>query len=176
MARTKNVYEYIHTIEEAVEEWKQTNNTTKIKRDVAEQLSKAKNQVMLQLLGFDKDGWKQPTYRIDHCNGRAGNSIMGDYIQSNVKEAVTAFLSDFPLELSDVQKKELKAEVHSEFSKKLYQSIRTNMKGLIATRIKEIEKEYLDAVLEQYGISEGTDPIKAYQNMLKLIGAEDKET
>ena len=174
MAQTNNVFEYIQTIEQSVDEWVQENSPAKIKKNVHEHLAKKQKEIMLKILGFE------PTYgdayKIDHCNGRSGESVIGDYIKANLQPAIHEFVSNFPLELSPKTLEYIHKDIQKEFESKAQYRIKEQMRQGFDKRIQEIQQDYLDAILAQYGIEKGKDPLEAYNNLMKLVGAKDNGT
>lgn len=72
-------------VTDAIEKWKEENPPEKIIAETIAELNSAKREIIPKLLGFDK-GWEK--WRVDHCNGRAGNSAAGDYLRSACQQAV----------------------------------------------------------------------------------------
>ena len=175
METTNSIFEYIQAIEQSIDQWVEDNSPQKIKKEVHEELTKHQREVMLKLLGFDKRSYtsKSNAYTIDHCNGRNGNSVIGDYIQSAVKPAVEEFVSKFPLTITPSLEEKLRKEVEKEFETTLVYQVKKHFRDNLEKRIKEIQQNYLDATLAQYGIEKGKDPLEAYNNLMKLIGAKD---
>ena len=171
---TNSVFEYIQTIEQSIDEWVQDNSPAKIKKNVHEQLAKKQKEIMLKLLGFES--YYGDAYKIDYCNGRAGQSAIGDYIKDNLQPALEEFVSNFPLELSPETMQYIHQDIQSEFDSRARFLIKEKVKQGFDKRIQEIQQDYLDAILAQYGIEKGKDPLEAYSNLMKLIGAKDNGT
>lgn len=78
-----------------------------IQQQVIQKLDKSRDEIVLKLLGFDKDSWRG-NWSLDHCNGRAGESAAGTFLRNTHAEAIKEWLSNFqaPL-LSPKDKKDL---------------------------------------------------------------------
>ena len=177
METTNSVFEYIQTIEQSIDEWVQENSPAKIKKNVHDHLSQAQTDIMLKLLGFEKSYYNNPhTYKVDHCNGRSGESAIGEYIKANLQPALEEFVSKFPLKLSPKATQLIHEDIQSEFERKARFMIKDKVKQGFDKRIQEIQQDYLDAILAQYGIEKGKDPLEAYNNLMKLVGAKDNGT
>ena len=71
--------------EQAVKQWLE-NDCSKagITERINSMLSKARDKALLQLLGFEYEYNGQ--FRVDHCNGRSGESFIGDHIRNVCRE------------------------------------------------------------------------------------------
>jgi hypothetical protein len=76
----------------AISEWEKKNTEGVIRARVADTLKRGEDQIIRKLLGFDKDSWGRDDWKLDHCNGRSGNSPVGTYLASAVKAQFTAWL------------------------------------------------------------------------------------
>jgi hypothetical protein len=64
-----------------------------IESRVRDSLDKRAESVVMMLLGFDRE-WGGSAWKLDHCNGRAGNSAAGDWIRERAADAIRAWLED----------------------------------------------------------------------------------
>ena len=87
-------------INEAVHEWMQEQNPEAIRKQVFDTLNAAKNTVAPKLLGFNANSWNGK-WEIDYCNGRSGNSALGEYFKSIQAEGIKKFFDE--LDLSTVK-------------------------------------------------------------------------
>lgn len=99
------------SIREGIRLWKVKNTKESIIKETTALLDKDKKTIILKLLGFDNRlgrGWE-----LDYCNGRAGNSDMGDTLKSINKKLIDKWVSEieFP-ELEDTYKKQILAHVN----------------------------------------------------------------
>ena len=80
----------------AIHEWLEKQNPEAIRKKVFDILEAAKDEVAPKLMGFNKGqfgrGWE-----IDHCNGRAGESIIGDYMRKHQAEGIQQFIDQLNL-------------------------------------------------------------------------------
>ncbi|MPS58852.1 MAG: hypothetical protein E2594_17040 [Pseudomonas sp.] len=100
-------------IVEAVQSWRGENMASSLTQQVHSTLDKEAKQIVLKLLGFDKD---YSGYKLDHCNGRSGNSTAGDYIAKVQSDAVRDWLASVAMpELTDEERETIKASVRREY-------------------------------------------------------------
>ena len=106
----------IPVIAQAVEEWKQKNTEEALVAKTKRLLDTHSEQVVMKLLGFEEDRCKENVWKIDHCNGRSGNSPVGDYLKQAQALAIKEWLGSVPVpKLSPSQTKKLGAEFLSEY-------------------------------------------------------------
>jgi hypothetical protein len=73
-------------------EWAKTNLTeAAIIRRVLDSLEKQFDQLIPEILGFENRGFG---WELDHCNGRAGESVLGGMIRQSAQKAVDALQTD----------------------------------------------------------------------------------
>lgn len=99
MDEVKTNAERLAAIQAAVEDqavaWiERMQATGAIERRVRDELDKRVNTVVVQLLGFDRDGGVYAAWKLDHCNGRAGNSAAGDWLRERATNEIRAWLDD----------------------------------------------------------------------------------
>lgn len=94
---------------EAVDQWiKEHASPEGVRKAVRELLDDRLEQIVKMALGFSKSSWGGH-WEVDHCNGRAGESIVGDFLRKNAKEATLAWLQDLgAAKMTPLTKKELK--------------------------------------------------------------------
>lgn len=97
MDEVKTNAERLAAIQAAVEEqavaWiERMQATGAIERRVHDELDKRANAVVVQLLGFDWDSGVRSTWKLDHCNGRAGNSAAGDWLRERAANEIRSWL------------------------------------------------------------------------------------
>ena len=83
------------TIQEAYTEWMANNTPEKIKAQCTRTLDRSAEEILRKVLGFKKV-WDN-SWELDHCNGRSGNSVVGEYLKANQNAAVKAWLSQIPM-------------------------------------------------------------------------------
>jgi hypothetical protein len=102
----KPLDEILPHILSAVLAWKANYTPEKIHAKVTEQLDTNAEQMVLKLLGFDNRWGK---WEVDHCNGRAGNSAIGDYMMQQHSIAIKEFFDNF--KMSEVITPALKTKI-----------------------------------------------------------------
>lgn len=101
-------------IASAITEWKLKNTEQRIKETVTSQLDKEAKQIVLKLLGFDSN---YSSYKLDHCNGRAGNSTAGDFIRNAQAAAIKDWLTTVAMpSLTPEDEKNLRASMQQEYA------------------------------------------------------------
>ena len=80
----------------AIHEWLEKQNPKDIRKKVFDTLEAAKDEVAPKLMGFNK-GFFGRGWEIDHCNGRAGESIIGDYMRKHQQEGIQQFIDQLNL-------------------------------------------------------------------------------
>ena len=98
----------------AANRWVAENTPEKIEKTVRERLDKHSQEITLKLLGFDKD-WAGYDWKLDHCNGRNGNSTAGEYLKEQQATVIKEWLANLklpklPSKLTQVFLKELQSE------------------------------------------------------------------
>ena len=80
----------------AIHEWLEKQNPQAIRKKVFDALEAAKDEVVPKLMGFNKGSFGRG-WEIDHCNGRAGESTIGDYMRKHVQEGIQQFIDQLNL-------------------------------------------------------------------------------
>ena len=80
----------------AIHEWLEKQNPEAIRKKVFDTLEAAKDEVAPKLMGFDKGSFGRG-WEIDHCNGRAGESSIGDYMKKHQTEGIQQFIDQLNL-------------------------------------------------------------------------------
>lgn len=86
----------VPTINGAIHEWLQKQDPVAIRNKVFKTLEAAKDEVAPKLMGFDKGSFGRG-WEIDHCNGRAGESSIGDYMKKHQAEGIQQFIDQLEL-------------------------------------------------------------------------------
>jgi hypothetical protein len=98
MQALENPAQIVHAVvTKTIDEWKEKNPPAKIEKDTLKLLNKNAEEILLKLLGFNKDSWGRGNFQLDHCNGRSGESAAGDYIRRHQQEAINKWLSQVPM-------------------------------------------------------------------------------
>ena len=142
----------------AVQEWKAENTEEKITRTITDLLNKESKRITLKLLGFEESCG---TWRVDHCNGRSGNSAAGDFLRRVQQEAIQGWLTS--VSMPDLDKKTQNALLRD--AKAEYQSTLSQMVRELA---RAQAKQDAQSLIEELVESKLTDN---YVKAMKLIDA-----
>ena len=80
-------------IQAAYMKWLAKNTPETIQKNCLNILDKSKDDILRALLGFEKDSWGRQEWKVDHCNGRAGESAVGDYLRRHQQATIDQWLS-----------------------------------------------------------------------------------
>ncbi len=134
--------EYISMINIYVNQWKAKQTPEQIRDMVFNDMDKKKKEILLKLMGFDKD-WHNE-FKLDHCNGRSGNSIAGDYLQRIQKESIEAWLDQ--CEIPKLTKKELD-EITKSLRAEYVHRIKMKLRDLVFAQAEKDAKTLLEAAI-----------------------------
>lgn len=159
---TNPVDDAIAVIAATVETWKAKNTPQAIKEKTLELLNANSEEIVNKLLGFNKDSW-DGKWKLDHCNGRSGNSAAGDYLRNTQAEAIKNWLSNVPLpKLSEKVLKEVSKEMEFAY----VQAYRQQLKDLVTQKAnadaeeafdKLTDKDYQDGYFKTLSLIQPTD-------------------
>lgn len=157
------VDELIPVIANAIEEWKQKNTATEITKKVATHLDKSAEEILLKLLGFNKNWGSQ--WELDHCNGRAGNSTAGDFLKEIQGVAIKEWLQQVKLpEMPAALQKNLQAEMKHQYAK----TLRYALENLVDRKVSQDAEALLKSITS-------SNQIDNYIKTLELINPETKQ-
>ena len=146
-------------IEQAKTEWYEANSPKVIAKKTKDLLDSQRQQVLMQLLGFEKDSWRSHVWEVDHCNGRNGNSKVG----ATTKQIVSEVLDDWVQEHREEFDKYLTTQIKTEFKKELKSQLGFMLRKTIASMLEAAMTETAERLLK--------DELKdlTYKAALKLI-------
>lgn len=127
-----------NTIKDAIKLWKNKNTKESITKETLALLDRDKKTIILKLLGFN-NSWGE--WELDHCNGRAGNSDIGDKLKDLNSSLIDKWIEEieFP-ELEDTYKskilKDITKNISHKFEDKLYE--------LITNKVNRAAQEVVD--------------------------------
>lgn len=134
------------TIQEALAEWATENSPEKLKAKCLRTLDNSREDILRALLGFEKDSWGRNEWRVDHCNGRAGESAAGDYIRRHQQAAIEQWLHSVTLPAIDAgMKKSMQQEAKDVFMR----LFRKNLEAKVATYAHEQADIYFNEFIKQ---------------------------
>lgn len=130
----------LEIVQQTIAEWKEKNPPEQIKKKTEKLLNNNSEEIVFKLLGFEKDDWGRKKFRIDHCNGRSGESAAGDYIRKHQMETIQAWLAQAPM---PTLTPELKKEITSEAQYRYRQKFKEAFYSLVEAQAnKEAEKAF----------------------------------
>lgn len=74
-------------------EWLRRTTAESLRARVIGRLEEQVENLICKALGFRNDSWKGRDWMVDNCNGRRGESELGDFLRSNVRQGVDEWLS-----------------------------------------------------------------------------------
>lgn len=150
--------EVIPLIEKAINEWHAKNQPEDVVEYIHKKLDKSRDEVLLKLMGFNKDSWRG-AWALDHCNNRSGNSIAGDYLRSVQQDAINDWLSKVALpKLSKTDSNIIAASFKTEYVRHLKRAVL----DYAEKKAKEHAQQLVDALVP-------TPPIDQYLQLKDLI-------
>jgi hypothetical protein len=131
---------------EAKAAWIDANFGSKKQVDdwVKRKLDAGATDVLMKLLGFEK-GYNDSNYRLDHCNGRSGNSVVGEYLQSSCRMAVEKWAAANMAKLPDLDTKVI-LELHAEYQKYLRDAVKIKIKAHAEMKAEQIAKDLVAGI------------------------------
>lgn len=161
---TQRFDDVMDSIEEATIKWLKANNPGKIEKHIFDMLDKKQTEIVSKLLGFDAS--YSNIYKLDHCNGRAGESAAGAYLQKVQEVAVNKWLNTIKLPtITDSMLKSLQTD----YIQKLKRNVHTQLETQINTHAASIATALIEDVTKEFDV---TDRIKL-RNLLNGENDED---
>jgi len=132
-------------INEVITNWEE-DTLENIDKDLPRILNKHKDEIVRKLLGFNKDSWGK--WELDHCNGRNGNSPIGERLANKQREIINTWLDNIDispalLKMEEVVKKELASITYYNFTKRL----REKVEKALDKRMEELANEIITKAL-----------------------------
>lgn len=139
----------IANIATAMHEWSE-KQVTDLKKKVFDRLDKHQEEVLLKLMGFD-NRWGS-SWNIDHCNGRNGNSPIGDFLKDTQEEAIKEWLSQIKMPAMSPKfkkniEKDLRATYEQHFRQRSYEIARAKANEDLDDMLEHVLKP---TILDQY--------------------------
>lgn len=125
--------------------WSEQNTPEQFEAAIHKSLNNRRDDTVAKLLGFERDGFgRGDNWRVDHCNGRSGNSTIGDKLRELIGESldswVRSVIADMP-DFPDSIRQAAQEEYVSEFRKALRDEIRTAARDHAHEHAQKIAKE-----------------------------------
>ena len=144
----------------AIHEWLEKQNPRDIRKKVFDTLEAAKDEVAPKLMGFNRGSFGRG-WEIDHCNGRAGESIIGDYMRKHQQEGIQQFIDQLNLaSLRPFSKKEIE-DMRKEYRQRVINKTREAIRARA-----EIDADRMVNQISVDGL------VTAIQKTQQLIGIE----
>lgn len=134
-------------IAKAMEAWA-VDQRANIGRNVKRRLDEHRDKVLMQLLGFEKDSWAGDQWKIDHCNGRSGNSPIGDFLKTQQEATIQEWLSQIPLPtMTPAMKTSFSKELRDEYKRQISYQLRECATAQAERDLAELMQEVLSPTL-----------------------------
>jgi hypothetical protein len=133
-------------VEKATASWLKSRFTDpdSLTKHVHATLDKERDVIIAKLLGFEHDKWssrKPIDWEVDHCNGRAGESSAGQFLNEKGKEAVKAWLESLIPNLPPPSKQLEEAAL-----KEYNETFRRHIMEAVRARAHENASSYIKAL------------------------------
>ena len=143
--------EVAYAMKTAAEEYIEKNPPEKVAKDTLKFLDNNRSAIQHTLLGFEPDRWNNGEFRVDHCNGRSGESAVGDYLREHQAKAINDWLKTAKLAPLD---KGAIASIQQEFQE-IYRSriqnlVKADAEALAQKHFEELKAQ--DAMADLYQI------------------------
>ena len=145
-AENTNITKYVM---EAAAEWMSANPEAKVRQETLKKLDEFRDKILLTLLGFSRSSWND-NLEVDHCNGRAGESAVGDYMKKVKQQAIQEWLES--VELPKVTPKIAQA-----LKKDLDEAYGYELRSRLHQKIKEAAKEDADRIIATFTNTKAID-------------------
>jgi hypothetical protein len=138
-------------IAKAQDEWSK-ENLPDVESRVHDILDNALKTIVAKVLGMENRWGRE--WEVDHCNGRSGNSIVGDAIrtavQPKIEELVLDAVKDFTF--NEQQKASIRKEYREQLMKAAFERARGKAQAdAIAAYDELIGEEYREELLKEHG-------------------------
>ena len=143
----------LNDIAKAMEIWAVEQRAT-IGQKVTQRLDKHRDDILMTLMGFEKDSWASNVWKIDHCNGRAGESAISDFLKTSQAAVVEEWMSQIKLPTMTAAFKarmteQLQAEYEREIGNKVWQIAKNRANEDLEALLKVVLKPTLLEKIKQ---------------------------
>lgn len=127
-----------------------------IRPELVKRLNKASMDIVRGFLGFEKDSWGRGEWKVDHCNGRAGESFVGTAIRKRVSTVVDDWITKNMTEqrICKALEKSMKAaeaEIEEHVKKAIYEEtirLKDTVRDQVKEKIADIVAEKLEEAIK----------------------------
>lgn len=130
-----------HVMTDAINDWIAANPPENLAKEVTEWLNRNKKDITCHLLGFDRS-WGE--WRVDHCNGRAGESAVGDYLRMTASKSIKDWFDSMPLP-------KIEGDVAKAFEKEALEVYRREYNTQLRELVTKQAKEDAENVMRKVG-------------------------
>ena len=141
----------------AIDKWKDKNKEDDITKKVHKLLDNNSDEITLKLLGFDN---KWGSWELDHCNGRSGESVAGDYLRKVQNQAIDDWLKQVKL---PVLNKTLSTQMQKHLEVEYDQYLKQYLRDYAQTQASKDAKEIIDDLFS----SARADAVLQLANLIK---------
>lgn len=125
------------------------NSIQQLELAFEKKLETHKHNILLSLMGFAEGSWNCDKFKVDHCNGRSGESVLGDRIRTAASNALDNFIlasnnSSFLYEVLQQNKAKFEQDIIKEFNSQLNYAL----KKRIADEADKLAKQTVDNLLK----------------------------
>lgn len=140
--------EFLNGIDSAVQQKFNSVSPQSIVDSIIKDFMDQRAEVLAKLMGFSKDSFNKK-WEIDHCNGRAGNSPIGNWISEAFSEKIKPIITEaFQEMLEGGFRETVKKEIKHELTCRLSYGIRDITEKVIGTVVCEVAKENAEELKE----------------------------
>lgn len=141
--------EVAHAMKVAAEEYIEANPPEKVAKDTLKFLKKSAKDIQHTLLGFEVDRWGKGHFEVDHCNGRSGESAVGDYLREHKREAIKEWLDTAKLApLDEGAIASMNREFQQVYRDYIQKLVKAEAEALASRHLEELKSQ--DALQELY--------------------------
>ena len=137
-----------NAVQDAKEKWHKDNTLDAIQKQVSDKLDTQVQQVLMQILGFSKDSWNRSVWEVDHCNGRAGNSIAGTSATELATRTLDTWMKQHEQELVSHINTKIEAAVKKELNNVLEYKLRAAVTAAVESELSSISTEIVQKELK----------------------------
>jgi hypothetical protein len=139
--------EFLNGIDKAVQQQFNSVSPQAIVDSIIKDFMSQRAEVVSKLMGFE--GGNSNRWNIDHCNGRAGNSPIGDWISEAFSEQIKPIIMEtFNEMLADGFKDQVKRKLKEELNSKMSWGIRNITDDLIKEVARDVARDNVDELKE----------------------------
>ena len=149
------------TITSNIDKWLEHNKEKDIKEALYNQLDSEKEQIIGNLLGFSKS-WSSDRWEVDHCNGRAGESAVGDYLRQIAATEINNWFKSIQLKKPT---KAFQIGVTKEYTHLFQQKVKAKLHDL-ADKQADI---FIEGYIKKLSLTELDALLKSHTNLRQLL-------